>query len=206
VLDTAITIGIIIGLLVLVALFFRLKRSKEHDTFSEPYYRQPVEEVETPESQPTDNLPETTFPPAGSKQFYQTPDTRFYQQQHSLLSRNEQEFYHALVRAIPPHMDIAFQVALQALIYVPHNTPNYFKHFGSIASKHMDFVLYDCNTFRPRLVIELDDSTHYRAKRQARDEQVDILLRSCNLPILHIKSQSSYSITTLQTLITQHIN
>lgn len=49
----------------------------------------------------------------------------------------------------------------------------------------------------PRLVIELDDRSHYRADRRDRDAFVDDVLASAGIPILHVRLQRSYDTQAL---------
>ena len=66
-----------------------------------------------------------------------------------------------------------------------------------IMAKHVDFVLVNPSTLAPVLVIELDDATHERADRRVRDAQVDRILGSAGLPILHVPVRKVYDAMTL---------
>lgn len=56
----------------------------------------------------------------------------------------------------------------------------------------MDFMLCETATMKPRLVIELDDRSHQKKDRQARDELVDGALEGAGLPILHVRAAKGY--------------
>lgn len=45
----------------------------------------------------------------------------------------------------------------------------------------------------PLAGVELDDSSHERADRKARDAFVDDVFRASNLPLLHVPVKASYS-------------
>jgi predicted amidophosphoribosyltransferase len=66
-------------------------------------------------------------------------------------------------------------------------------HWYRIQAKCVDFVVCDERTFAPRLVVELDDASHDREDRQARDAFVDEVLAGVGLPILHVRWQRQYS-------------
>ncbi len=71
----------------------------------------------------------------------------------------------------------------------PLNTPNrkdYYHWFNRISAKHVDFLVCETETIRPLCAIELDDYTHRYKNRQDRDEFVNNVYKSINLPILHI--------------------
>jgi very-short-patch-repair endonuclease len=55
-----------------------------------------------------------------------------------------------------------------------------------INGKHADFVLCHPETTRPLLVIELDDRSHARDDRKARDAFVDAACAAASLPVLHV--------------------
>ena len=71
----------------------------------------------------------------------------------------------------------------------PLNTSNrsdFLHWFNRIAAKHVDFLVCDPKTIKPLCAVELDDYTHQYKSRQERDEFVDNVYRSMQLPILHI--------------------
>lgn len=57
-----------------------------------------------------------------------------------------------------------------------------------IDRKSADFVLCDKQTVVPVLVIELDGNVHLQERKKLRDENIDNLLTSVGLPILHLDS------------------
>ncbi|HEU5086371.1 MAG TPA: DUF2726 domain-containing protein, partial [Roseiflexaceae bacterium] len=86
------------------------------------------------------------------------------------------------------------QVRLANLIRPTSRNPKQNKYdFYRIQAKCVDFVLCDAATTAPRLVVELDDASHDRAERKARDSFVDAVLAHVNLPVLHVRWQRSYS-------------
>lgn len=65
----------------------------------------------------------------------------------------------------------------------------------------VDFVLCERDTFTPLLVIELDDSSHNRADRQARDDFKNNVLSAAGLPLLRIPVRRHYDLVELTTSI-----
>lgn len=114
-----------------------------------------------------------------------------------LLSTAEQDFLRALTQATPSHLTIYPQVRLAGLVHVAPARRTDYATFNRIAAKTVDFVLCDAATTAPRLVVELDDSSHHRADRRARDEFVDAVLASVGLPILHVPWARSYDVARL---------
>ena len=124
-----------------------------------------------------------------------------YEKRPSLLSAAERSFYGVLCQAAEPRYGICPKVRLGDLLEIPWGTPKFWKYLHRINRKHVDFVLCDPNSFNPLLVIELDDSSHEREDRQARDAFVDAALDAAGLPILHISVQPAYAPAQVRALI-----
>ena len=89
-------------------------------------------------------------------------------------------------------MLIFAQVRLANLVEVQRWARRDKTHWYKIQAKCVDFVFCEPHTFIPRLVIELDDSSHNRADRRERDAFVDDVLAAAGLPILHVRWQRRY--------------
>lgn len=95
----------------------------------------------------------------------------------TLLTRAEQQFFAALQAAVPDGLMICPQVRLANLVRptARQRTQNQYD-FYRIQAKCVDFVLCDRMTTAPRLVVELDDTSHERQDRKERDAFVDAVL------------------------------
>lgn len=92
------------------------------------------------------------------------------------------------------------------LLYIPKGTENEKAWFNRIKAKHIDFILVDSN-YKVRLLVEVDDSTHNRSDRQARDEEVDEMFRQQGLEVLHLRAWGKqYGADDLETIITNALN
>jgi hypothetical protein len=74
-----------------------------------------------------------------------------------------------------------------------------------IDRKHVDFLLCDPQTMRPLAGIELDDKSHQRADRQARDEFVDRVFAAAKLPMVRVPARHAYSASELATLLRPYV-
>ena len=63
-----------------------------------------------------------------------------------------------------------------------------------IHAKHFDYVLCDPATLDPRCAIELNDKSHQRAVRQARDRFLAAACRHAELPLLTFDARNTYSV------------
>ena len=124
-----------------------------------------------------------------------------YQRKDYLLSKAERAFFEVLQKAIGDRYLLFAKVRLADLLFIRRGTEKRQSHFNRIQSKHIDFVLCDRNAVRPLLAIELDDSSHNRADRQARDAFVDSALKAAGLPILHVPASSGYNAKKLAATI-----
>lgn len=73
--------------------------------------------------------------------------------------------------------------------------------FNRIQSKHVDFVVCNTNDLAVQSVVELDDQSHDRAKRQGRDEFLDKALQAAGVPIHHFSAKRSYAVAEVQKVL-----
>jgi hypothetical protein len=95
---------------------------------------------------------------------------------------------------------LALKVRLADVIYCTDRT--WSRGYGQrISQKHLDFVLYDTATTRILLAIELDDRSHEKAHRKARDEFVDRSLDAAGVPLLRVRAAATYHVRWLKSVI-----
>lgn len=111
-----------------------------------------------------------------------------------LLSGAELEFFQALQGVLKHPTEpgglaqalVMCCVRLGDLVFVEKGTDRSLATStrNRINQKHVDFVLVEPESLRVMLAIELDDATHRRRDRAARDELVDRALESAGVPLL----------------------
>src|SRR5581483_6140722 len=84
------------------------------------------------------------------------------------LSPAEISFYHVLLSAVGNKLTVCPKVNLSDIFFVSRPNQNQAAR-NRISRKHVDFLLCDSGSMRPRVGIELDDATHTRTDRQTRD-------------------------------------
>jgi hypothetical protein len=124
-----------------------------------------------------------------------------YRKTDHLLTPAERSFFGVLGQAIDSDLYIFAKVRLSDLLWLPQGTRDRQAFLNRIQSKHMDFVLCDAATTEPRLLIELDDSSHQRARRRTRDAFVDEAVRRAGLPMLRVPAKRSYAPAELRQVI-----
>jgi hypothetical protein len=115
-----------------------------------------------------------------------------YRLRDNLLSPAEISFYHVLKLAVADQVVVLAKIRLTDLFKVAgHSERQAF--LNKISKKHIDFLLCRPDTMRPIIGIELDDRSHQRADRQARDAFVDQVFAAAELPLVHIVAQRDYN-------------
>jgi hypothetical protein len=74
-------------------------------------------------------------------------------------------------------------------------------YIGKIYRKHVDFLLCSPGSLLPLAGIELDDSSHQRPDRVARDAFVEDVFASTGLPLLRVAVRASYDDNELSGLL-----
>jgi Protein of unknown function (DUF2726)/Topoisomerase DNA binding C4 zinc finger len=127
-----------------------------------------------------------------------------YRLRDDFLSAAELSFYRVLRVAAGDSVVVCPKVNLADVLFVVRRNENQ-GYRNKIDRKHVDFLLCDAASMRPLLGVELDDKSHQRADRQARDAFVDEVFRAAGLPLLHMTAQSSYGVGELAASISSRL-
>ena len=116
-----------------------------------------------------------------------------YRVRDDFLSAAERSFYHVVFAAVGERGAVCPKVGLNDLFFVtrPHENRS---AYNKIGQKHVDFVVCEPRTMKPLFGVELDDASHARADRQARDEFVRQVFTAANLPLLRFPVQRGYNV------------
>ena len=123
-----------------------------------------------------------------------------YQKKPAMMTRNEQEFYQALLRAAGDRYDVLAMVRIADLLSV-EPCPKRISWQNRINCKHVDFVLCDIESQEALLAIEVDDRSHEQKRRQDRDYFVDRAFAAAGLPLLRVQATRKYSAKELRKAI-----
>jgi hypothetical protein len=107
-----------------------------------------------------------------------------------ILSRPERQFYKILRGLVAPN-PVLIKVRLADLIEADEEHQLHKVNFDAIKAKHIDFLVCDA-ALSPIIAVELDDSSHQRPDRKARDRDVDRIFQLASFPLVHIPQQQSY--------------
>lgn len=115
-----------------------------------------------------------------------------YERRGVLLTPAEINFFRHLQAAVREDWLVFSMVRLADIIKVRPRTRKSQGWQNRIFGKHIDFVLCDYETLEVKLCIELDDSSHRRTDRVARDKFVNVALTAAGLPLLRVRVQEKY--------------
>ena len=119
-------------------------------------------------------------------------ETLPYRLRDDFLSAAEFSFYKVLESLLGSQLTIQSKVRLGDIFFVSRPNENR-SYFGKISQKHIDFLICDAKIMQPIFGIELDDSSHDRKDRQTRDNFIDRVFKTANLPLLHFPARRDYN-------------
>jgi hypothetical protein len=129
----------------------------------------------------------------------QRPPTSAYELLPGLLSQGETAFYRALLAAVSERYLIAPKVRVADVLKAgTAQRKGHRAAFNKIAMKHFDFVLCDPRTLAFVGVIELDDKTHNRGDRVARDQFLNNAAAAAKLPLHRFQAKATYVIAEIR--------
>jgi len=114
-----------------------------------------------------------------------------YKLRDDFLTPAERSFYGVISLAVGRKAIVCPKVGLRDVFFVSRPNENR-AALNRIGQKHVDFLLCEPATMKPVLGIELDDSSHRRSDRKARDELVDRVFEAGDLPLLRVPAKASY--------------
>lgn len=96
---------------------------------------------------------------------------KFPYKQKDFMTQNELSYFRKLESEYGDKNYIIPQVLISSIVDVsiPENFYAYRGYRSKIDKKTIDFVLFNKETFKPEIAIELDDSSHFRKDRRERD-------------------------------------
>lgn len=126
-----------------------------------------------------------------------------YALRDAFLTPAEHSFYMVLRQALEgaagDRAIVFSKVSLGDVFYARSSDPSEFRTATNrIDRKHVDFLLCEPGTVRPLMGIELDDRSHGRDDRQARDAFVDQVFETAGLPLMRVRVRREYAVAELR--------
>lgn len=126
----------------------------------------------------------------------EAPVTDLYQRRGELFTPAERVFHEHLAMAVGDRYEIFGKVRLADVIEPREGLDKSERQsaLNRITSKHLDFVLAIPGSMIIVCAIELDDASHQRRDRVARDDFVDGALSYADVPLIRFEVQPMYSV------------
>ncbi len=140
------------------------------------------------------NITTSMTPPDGKD-----ADAFPYRLRDDFLSNAEHSFYLILKSMMGTYFTICPKVSLADILFVTNPDRN-MSAYNRINRKHVDFLICESQTMMPRFAIELDDKSHNRRDRMERDDFVDELFATAELPLIRVPVRPSYNTNELGVL------
>ncbi|MDQ2697055.1 MAG: DUF2726 domain-containing protein [Pseudomonadota bacterium] len=117
-----------------------------------------------------------------------------YQRLGPLFTPAELRFLAVLERVVDGRARIYGKVRLADLVKVRDGVSGrrFWKAFGFVACKHVDYVLCDPRGHEVLCVIELDDKSHRRRDRRERDQALERIMTAAGIPLLRFPVRGRY--------------
>lgn len=123
-----------------------------------------------------------------------------YRPAECLFTPAERAFLRVLDQVVGPQFRVFGKVRIADVAALQDGLPPaiWRRALNRIAAKHLDFVICRADTLAIVCAIELNDRSHERPERQARDEFVAKVCQKIGLPLLMIPVQRQYAQSELR--------
>ena len=120
-----------------------------------------------------------------------------------LFTKAERSFLGVLNQAVGSQFQIMGKVRLSDVIKPArtNDRSGWQRAFNRITSKHLDFVACDPSDLSIMFAIELDDSSHHRGDRTARDHFLNEAMKSAGVPLYRFSAKRTYSLAEIRSVL-----
>ncbi len=115
-----------------------------------------------------------------------------YRRKRFVMTKNENEFFHALQTAIGTSYVIIPQAHFDLFLDHKVEGQNWKAALSKIHRKSVDFLICNREYYSPLVAIELDDASHESAKRVERDGFESEICKEAEMPLVRFKTSMSY--------------
>lgn len=117
-------------------------------------------------------------------------DASLYQMRFKVMNNSEASFFHLIQKYLPEGHHVFPKMRIADVIKTK-NSKGYYKQRNRILPKHIDFLVCD-QDLKPLYAVEIDGRSHDNPERQERDELVDYIFESINLPLKRVRVGSDF--------------
>ncbi|NLE45216.1 MAG: DUF2726 domain-containing protein [Chloroflexi bacterium] len=136
---------------------------------------------------------------SGGSEEVATTEIYPYYLRDDFLTAAEHSFYLVLKQAVEDWTVVCPKVSLSDIFYAKSSDHGEYRTYtNKIDRKHIDFLLCEPGTMRPMAGLELDDKSHERDDRQARDDFVKRVFDAAGLPLVRVRVRRQYRVNELR--------
>lgn len=140
-----------------------------------------------------------------SKNKVKTAKIYHYFAKESLMTTSENDFFDILSSVIGDKYYIFPQVHLSAIFDEKIYGQPWRTAFRSINQKSVDYVIADKMSRKPLLAIELDDPSHDREDRQARDKLVERIFSETTTHLVRFSNYKNFNQEQIRQKLFEHL-
>lgn len=130
-----------------------------------------------------------------------------YRLRDNFLTPAEHTFFNSIKPIVGDRALVCAKVGLGDIFKVKAEDQSQYRIYtNKIDRKHVDFLLCDHKTMQPLVGIELDDKSHDRPDRRARDEFVDQVFAAAGLPLVHVRVKRAYDAAELAAQLSSYLD
>lgn len=126
-----------------------------------------------------------------------------YVPQDVIFSPAERSFFGVLSQAVGANAVVLGKIRI-ADVMKPRkglSRSDWQKAFNRISAKHFDYVVCTADTLSVIAVVELDDRSHAKKKRIARDQFVESACSAAGITLHRVRAEAAYNLVELKELI-----
>jgi len=133
-------------------------------------------------------------------------DPNNYELRSTLMTQNERQFFEKLRLAVGDRYDIYPQYNLDKIFKTKYLQSKFLYNGAKwvIDRKSIDFLVTNRDTQSPFIGIELDDLSHQREDRIARDEKVATLFKTNGIGLVRFNSSDQYNVEDIKNVFERH--
>lgn len=126
-----------------------------------------------------------------------------YEPQSALFTAAERSFLGVLEQALDDRHRVFGKVRVADVLKVRSglSSKSWQAAFNRISSKHVDFVVCRKDDLSIAFLVELDDKSHGKRKRIARDKLLDSAIEAAGLRLVRVPAQKRYSVEAVREAI-----
>ena len=121
-----------------------------------------------------------------------------YKKKDSILTKPEMDFYREISSVLNDKYILLPQVHLSSILEHKIAGQNWKSALNHIQRKSVDFVIFEKQNLEPKIVIEVDDSSHQREDRIERDGVVKEIFELAGLTFLRTGYNSLNNVTEME--------